>query len=111
MQDETYAASMRIISSTPDLSEWNPSPFVTLVGDAIHVMSPSGGVGAVTALKDAVALTKVLAESDSISEASIETYETTMRSIAKAAIDRSFRGGAIIYGQPPVESCRVLSNA
>ncbi|RYO94432.1 hypothetical protein DL766_002780 [Monosporascus sp. MC13-8B] len=111
LQDETYAVSLRVTSSTPDLSEWEPSPFVTLVGDAIHVMSPSGGVGAATALKDAVALTEALSGPDGISLPSIKAYEASMLSMAKAAIERSFRGGRIIYGQPPLESCRILSDA
>jgi 2-polyprenyl-6-methoxyphenol hydroxylase-like FAD-dependent oxidoreductase len=111
MQDEAYAVSLRVTTSTPELSEWEPSPFVTLIGDAIHVMSPSGGVGAATALKDAVALTKALAGPDGISLASIKAYEATMRSTAKVAIERSFRGGKILYGQPPLEDCRVLVDA
>lgn len=110
LQDEKYAVSLRVISSTPDLSEWESSPYVTLVGDAIHVMSPSGGVGAATALKDAVALTKALAGPDGISLASIKQYEATMRLGAKAAVERSFRGGKVLYGQPPLEACRVLND-
>lgn len=110
LQDETFAVSLRVISSTPDLSEWEVSPFVTLVGDAIHVMSPSGGVGAAAAIKDAVALTKALTGPDGISLASIKAYETTMRAVARASIERSFRGGRMIYGQPPLERCRVLED-
>ncbi|KAI1122055.1 FAD/NAD(P)-binding domain-containing protein [Nemania abortiva] len=111
LQDETYGVALRVTSSTPDLSEWEPSPFVTLIGDAIHVMSPSGGVGAGTAFKDAVALTKALVGPNGISLASIEDYEKAMRLEAKTAIERSFRGGKLLYGQPPLELCRVLRNA
>ncbi|KAI0115772.1 FAD/NAD(P)-binding domain-containing protein [Nemania sp. FL0031] len=111
LQDETYGVALRVISSTPDLSEWEPSPFVTLVGDAIHVMSPSGGVGAATALHDAVALTKVLVGPSGISLAGIKEYEATMRSKAKVAIERSFRGGNLLYGQPALELCQVVSGA
>lgn len=110
LQDETFAVSLRVMSSTPDLSEWEVSPFVTLVGDAIHVMPPSGGVGAATAIKDAVALTKALTGPDGISLASIKAYETTMRAVARASIERSFRGGRMIYGQPPLERCRILED-
>lgn len=111
LQDESYGVSLRVISSTPDLSEWEASPFVTLVGDAIHVMSPSGGVGAATAFKDAVALTKALAGPGGISLSSIKEYEATMRLEARAAVERSFRGGKNFYGQPPLEACRVLPDA
>ncbi|KXX83073.1 Kynurenine 3-monooxygenase [Madurella mycetomatis] len=108
LQDETFAVSLRVVSSTPDLSEWKPSPFVTLVGDVIHVMSPSGGVGAATAVKDAVALTKVLTELDGISLASINAHKATMRAVAKGNIERSFRGGRLLYGQPLLEQCRAF---
>lgn len=111
LQDETYASSLRVISSTPDLSEWETSPYVTLVGDAIHVMSPSGGVGAATAFKDAVALTKALAGPGGFSLGSIKEYEANMRLGAKTAVERSFRGGRTFYGQPPLEACRVLTDA
>ncbi|KAI1392892.1 FAD/NAD(P)-binding domain-containing protein [Hypoxylon trugodes] len=108
MQDETYATSLRVISSTPDLSDWEPSQYVTLIGDAVHVMSPSGGVGAAMALKDAVALTKALEGPDGGSLDSIKEYESTMRAGAKVAIERSSRGGRVLYGQPPLEDCRVF---
>jgi 2-polyprenyl-6-methoxyphenol hydroxylase-like FAD-dependent oxidoreductase len=111
LQDDSYAAALRVISSTPELSEWETSQYVTLVGDAVHVMSPSGGVGAATSLKDAVALTKSLTGADGFSLASIKEYEQTMKDNAKVAIDRSFRGGKLFYGQPPLEQCRVLSDA
>jgi 2-polyprenyl-6-methoxyphenol hydroxylase-like FAD-dependent oxidoreductase len=98
LQDESFTTKLRIISSVPSISEWEPSPFVTLVGDAIHVMSPAGGVGAGISLKDAVTLTKALAGPDGISLDSIKAYEATMRITAKAAVERSFRGGKLLYG-------------
>lgn len=110
LQDESFATKLRIISSFSTIPEWESSPFVTFVGDAIHVMSPAGGVGAATAVKDAVALTKALTSPDEISITSIKAYESSMRVTAKVAIERSFRGGKLFYGQPPVESCRVLSD-
>jgi 2-polyprenyl-6-methoxyphenol hydroxylase-like FAD-dependent oxidoreductase len=111
LQDDSYTAKLRIISSLPDMSEWESSPYVTLVGDAIHVMSPSGGVGAATSIKDAVALTKALAGPTGVSLASIKEYEATMRVVAKTAIERSFRGGKLLYAQPDVENCRILPDA
>ncbi|KAK9415853.1 putative FAD-binding domain-containing protein [Seiridium unicorne] len=110
LQDESFATKLRIISSYSTMSEWESSQFVTLVGDAIHVMSPAGGVGAATAVKDAVALTKAITGPNGISLASIKEYEANMRITAKVAVERSFRGGKLLYGQPPVEKCRVLSD-
>ncbi len=40
---------------------WKTGP-VTLLGDAIHAMSPAGGVGANTALKDASLLGNMFAQ-------------------------------------------------
>lgn len=132
LQDESYAASLRVISCVPgDFDESSRAretgeggrgeEVVTLMGDAAHVMSPSGGVGAATALRDAVLLTKALVKgaagqggngksiaSDSI--AGVGGYEAEMRRVAKVAVERSFRGGKILYGQPDVERCKVLSN-
>lgn len=105
LQDESFATKLRIISSSLPLSEWESSPYVTLVGDAIHVMSPAGGIGAATAVKDAVALTKALTGDRGISLASVKAYEAEMRATAKMAVERSFRGGKLLYGQPPVENC------
>ncbi|KAI2602099.1 FAD/NAD(P)-binding domain-containing protein [Hypoxylon sp. NC1633] len=99
MQDETYATSLRVISSTPDLSTWETPPFGTLVGDVIHVMLPLGGVIAATALKDAVALTKALEGSDGGSLAS-------KRLMVQSG---SFRGRKMTCRRLPLESYRVLS--
>lgn len=38
---------------------WTPSP-VTLLGDAIHTMTPGRGIGANTALRDAALLCRTL---------------------------------------------------
>ncbi|KAK6217903.1 hypothetical protein LQW54_003191 [Pestalotiopsis sp. IQ-011] len=110
LQDESFATKLRIISSSLPLSEWESSPYVTLVGDAIHVMSPAGGVGAATAVKDAFVLTKALTGAQGISLAGIKAYEAEMRTTAKIAVERSFRGGKLLYGQPPVETCPRISD-
>ena len=50
---DTFPVTVRI--SEP-VDEW-PSPTVTLLGDAIHTMTPSRGSGAGVALRDAEVLT------------------------------------------------------
>lgn len=110
LQDASFAAKLRIISSSLPLSKWESSPYVTLVGDAIHVMSPAGGVGAATAIKDASVLTKALTGAHGISLSSVKAYEAEMRTAAKIAVERSFRGGKLLYGQPPVEDCPRISD-
>ena len=77
---------------------WEPSANVTLMGDAIHVMSPSGGVGAVTALRDAALLSNTIYKLG-ILASSIGEYEATMRGYAQESIERSYFGGKKMFGQ------------
>ncbi|WP_157889265.1 FAD-dependent monooxygenase [Chromobacterium subtsugae] len=61
-----------------------PSGRLTVLGDAIHAMSPAGGVGANTALADAAMLAQCLAEGD-IGRAVVR-YEADMRQRAERAL-------------------------
>ena len=106
LQDPTQTSVLRVFSTPPKISEWKPDARITLMGDAVHAMSPAGGVGAVTALKDATTLVKVLIE-NGLSDSSIGSYEASMRTYAGACIQRSFAGANKLYGMPPFEQCRV----
>ncbi|UKZ66021.1 uncharacterized protein TrAtP1_007203 [Trichoderma atroviride] len=79
------------LRSMPILTSWESSN-VTLLGDAIHNMTPMGGMGANTALRDADTLTRCLIDAAagrlSITE-SIRTYEEEMRLYANDAIKLS----------------------
>jgi len=107
LQDPSQGAAIRIISGPPDLPHWETSDKVVLIGDAVHVMSPGGGVGVATALKDCATLSAKLA-TDGLSIESIRDYESAMREYAEASIRRSFRGGAKFFGQPPFAECEVV---
>ena len=104
LQDPSQGAALRIISGPPDLPKWETSDKVVLIGEAIHVMSPGGGVGVATALKDCATLSTKLA-ADGLSMATISAYESDMRQYAEASISRSFRGGNKFFGQPPFDKC------
>ncbi|OJD38677.1 cercosporin toxin biosynthesis protein [Diplodia corticola] len=107
LADPSQTAAMRVLSMRPELASWEPlrEP-VTLLGDAAHVMSPSGGVGAVTAFRDAAGLTKVLVENGGrVSAESIGKYEDAMRKYAKEAIEQSRQGGVRFFNHPPFEEC------
>ena len=54
--DETFLVRIRI---SPPVPPWPPSR-VTVLGDAIHAMSPARGSGANTALQDAALLCRTL---------------------------------------------------
>lgn len=84
--DQTFL--VRVCASTP-VDAWTPSR-ITLIGDAIHAMSPARGSGANTALQDAGVLCQWLATSprDSIISA-IGDYEQQMRAYGFAAVRAS----------------------
>jgi len=86
--DETFL--VRVRTSVP-VPSWPPSR-VTVLGDAIHAMSPAGGSGANTALQDAALLCRMLtgaaADSDALI-AAVGQYEEQMRGYGYAAVAAS----------------------
>jgi 2-polyprenyl-6-methoxyphenol hydroxylase-like FAD-dependent oxidoreductase len=107
LQDTTQSSTLRVSSAMPIIPVWKPSGRVTLLGDAVHAMSPCGGVGAVTALKDAAVLASKIAECG-INEKSIGAYEAEMRQYARMSIERSYFGGKKMFGQRPFGDCAPL---
>ena len=107
LQDIQQASTLRVASANPNIPQWEASDRVTLIGDAVHVMSPCGGVGAVTAIRDAATLSKFLGEGG-ISKESVAKYEAEMRCYAKMGIQRSFFGGKKMFAQRPFEECEAL---
>ena len=102
LQDVTQTSSLSISSVKPDIPEWPPSNRVTLIGDAIHLMSPTAGIGANTALRDAALLNKTLAEKGMGADA-IGSYERSMREYAGQAVIMSYMGGKSLFGMKPFE--------
>jgi 2-polyprenyl-6-methoxyphenol hydroxylase-like FAD-dependent oxidoreductase len=96
-QDPTKTSTLRIVSAPPEIPYWPPTPHVTLIGDAAHVMSPSAGHGATTALRDAATLMQVIIE-EGVSKEGIGRYETAMREYAGARILRSKVAGGWSFG-------------
>jgi 2-polyprenyl-6-methoxyphenol hydroxylase-like FAD-dependent oxidoreductase len=73
------------------VTPWQTSR-VTLLGDAIHTMTPLQGLGGNTALRDAAVLARRLIEADrgeSSLLAAIHAYETDMLEYGFAAVERS----------------------
>lgn len=97
-----------VYSITPDVTPWKPNPRVTLVGDAVHLMSPAGGQGANTALRDVHTLCQFLVE-DGLSREAIARYEVKMRDYTRQAIEQSFMGSARIFGGKPWQDCKAVS--
>ncbi|ERE13392.1 FAD-dependent oxidoreductase [Pseudogulbenkiania ferrooxidans] len=73
----------RPVRMAAGVPSWQPGR-LTVLGDAIHAMSPAGGVGANTALADAAMLAACLADGG-IAQA-VARYEADMRSRAEQAL-------------------------
>jgi 2-polyprenyl-6-methoxyphenol hydroxylase-like FAD-dependent oxidoreductase len=87
------------IRTSPPIPTW-PSTRITLLGDAIHAMTPAGGIGANTAMRDAALLTDLLttAHRGEISLLNaITQYETEMRLYGTAAVRQSLEGATRLY--------------
>ncbi|MFF2996880.1 FAD-dependent oxidoreductase [Streptomyces sp. NPDC057950] len=77
------------LRTMPALRPWEPSA-VTLLGDAIHNMTPMAGIGANTALRDADELRRALLGPGPL-VALVGRYESAMRDYANAALALSTR--------------------
>ncbi|WP_157537464.1 FAD-dependent oxidoreductase [Kitasatospora azatica] len=85
---ETFLARIRTSEPVP---AWQPSR-VTLLGDAIHAMSPARGSGANTALRDAALLCRTLVAAlaeDRDLVTAVGGYEAEMREYGFAAVAAS----------------------
>ncbi|KAL8783660.1 MAG: hypothetical protein Q9195_009320 [Heterodermia aff. obscurata] len=85
------AAFWKITCSTPGgVPEWDNEPRVTVIGDAVHSMTPAGGIGANTAVRDSALLGALLAEAGGCKEGVTEAYEKGMRVYASEAVKKSY---------------------
>jgi 2-polyprenyl-6-methoxyphenol hydroxylase-like FAD-dependent oxidoreductase len=102
LQNASQTSILRIDSSTPNIPALDSTLPVTMIGDAIHAMSPTAGVGAVTALRDAATLAKLF-EEGGVNIQSLRKYEDSMRHYAGEAIRNSARGGKFLFGMKSFE--------
>lgn len=82
------------ITSILEPAVWKPAR-VTLLGDAVHNMPPTGGAGANTALHDAEALAVALKNSGF---EGVGQYENEMRGYAAEAVTRSLEAMQKMFG-------------
>lgn len=93
--------SLNAIRTSNVKRDWQHSA-ITVMGDAIHAMTPAGGMGANTAFKDAIALSNCLQDvrTENISIANALTnYKEQMLAYSSKAIILSSDGGEFLYGE------------
>ncbi len=81
---DPLSLSVRTVQVTAAMPEWH-SERIAFLGDAVHAMSPAGGLGANTALVDAASLAAHLAHSDSAGQV-LKNYGTELQTRGAAAI-------------------------
>ena len=96
---ESEAAFWKITCSTPSgVPEWQNEPRVTVIGDAVHSMTPAGGIGANTAVRDSALLGRLLAEAGGYKDGVTATYEREMRIYASEAVRTSYGMAKVQFG-------------
>ncbi|TPX14520.1 uncharacterized protein E0L32_005212 [Thyridium curvatum] len=96
---ESEAAFWKITCSTPSgVPEWPSDPRVTVIGDAAHSMTPAGGLGANTAVRDSALLGRLLREAGGYAPGVTAAYEKEMRVYASQAVAQSYATGKKSYG-------------
>ena len=89
--DVGQAAFWKITCSTPSgVPEWPNEPRVTVLGDAAHGMTPAGGIGANTAVRDSALLGRLLREAGGNKPGVTAEYEKGMRVYASEAVQYSY---------------------
>ncbi|KAH6963135.1 hypothetical protein DER45DRAFT_552520 [Fusarium avenaceum] len=89
--EESESAFWKITCSTPSgVPEWKNEPRVTVIGDAAHSMTPAGGIGANTAVRDSALLGRLLREAGGYSADVTAAYEKGMRVYGSEAVHQSY---------------------
>jgi 2-polyprenyl-6-methoxyphenol hydroxylase-like FAD-dependent oxidoreductase len=89
---ESEAAFWKITCSTPSgVPEWQNDPHVTVIGDAAHSMTPAGGIGANTAVRDSALLGRLITEAGGYKNGVTAAYEREMRVYGSEAVKTSYR--------------------
>ncbi|KAL2679021.1 hypothetical protein Neosp_009777 [[Neocosmospora] mangrovei] len=97
--NESEAAFWKITCSTPSgVPEWPNEPRVTVIGDAAHSMTPAGGIGANTAVRDSALLGRLLREAGGYKPGVTAAYEKEMRVYASEAVNESYTGASGAFG-------------
>jgi len=97
--DPATMFALPLRTSVP-IEPWHTTT-VTLLGDAIHAMSPAAGAGACVALRDASHLASALSQGDDLLDA-LRDYESAMVKRGFAAVREGAANGHRFLGQDPL---------
>lgn len=96
---ENEAAFWKITCSTPTgVPEWENEDRVTVIGDAAHSMTPAGGIGANTAVRDSELLGRLIVEAGGFAPGVTARYEKQMRVYASEAVGQSYKMASNVWG-------------
>lgn len=96
---EQEGAFWKITCSTPSgVPEWRNEPRVTVIGDAVHSMTPAGGLGANTAVRDSALLGALLRDAGGWAEDITARYEKEMRVYGSEAVAQSYSSATKMMG-------------
>ncbi|GHH66373.1 FAD-dependent oxidoreductase [Streptosporangium violaceochromogenes] len=97
--------SLLPVRTSVPIAPWTPTN-ITLLGDAVHSMTPMRGVGANVALRDALLLSRALTRGGDPVEAVAE-YEARMREYGFAAVRGSLRAARQFVEEDPLARARL----
>lgn len=93
------AAFWKVTCSDPNgVAEWSNDPRVTVIGDAVHCMTPAGGNGANTAFRDSALLGRLLAEAGGWRDGVTADYEKGMKPYAGEQVAMNHEMAKFLYG-------------
>jgi 2-polyprenyl-6-methoxyphenol hydroxylase-like FAD-dependent oxidoreductase len=111
LQDRTQTSTLRMSSVDPEMPDWEATGRVTLLGDAIHALPPTGGAGVNTALRDAADLARKIVQaggSENITRDIVAEYETDLRDFSRKWVAMSWGAGQKAFGLKSREECGKL---
>ena len=109
--EESEAAFWKITCSTPTgVPEWRNEPRVTVIGDAVHSMTPAGGIGANTAVRDSALLGGLLAKAGGYQSDVTAAYEGEMRIYASEAVKASYGMAKAQFGISITENSKTIGS-
>lgn len=96
---EREGAFWKITCSAPSgVPAWPNEPRVTVIGDAVHSMTPAGGLGANTAVRDAALLGALLRDAGGFDDGVTARYEEEMRVYGSEAVAQSYGSATKMMG-------------